>query len=490
VNDDVEIRLHDKQEEFLASEADIAIGGGAAGGGKTYALLLEPLRHFQTNKFNSVMLRRTYPEITKTGGVWDYANELYPMFGGVPNAGKLEYRFAKSKIGFGHLTNEQSLSNWKSAQVALLMFDQLETFTERQFFYMLSRNRSVCSVNSYLRATANPEPNWLAKFLDWWIAPDGYADMERAGKIRAFVRGDNGEMYWADTKQELREQFPDKDPKTVTFVPFTIYDNPILTAKDPGYLASLQALPLVDRERLLGDPIRGGNWKIREAEGKLFNREWYKIVDAVPNGGVDCRFWDLAATEAKFKGSDPDYTASVKMRFVDGKFYVLDMTAQRISPTDTDRAIANLARQDLYEASKMGTRYVVRWEREGGASGKRDSLYIAGLLIGFDARGVAPSGDKISRAKPFAAQSEAGNVYLLAGSWNDEWINHMHSQPDMKHDDIMDATSGAFNELASPYTVTSEELERYKKGVIRAESVPADLLEYSEKSGVKLPVDR
>jgi predicted phage terminase large subunit-like protein len=69
-------------------------------------------------------------------------------------------------------------------------------------------------------------------------------------------------------------------------------------------------------------------------------------------------------------------------------------------------------------------------------------------LAGYDCAGVRPEGDKIVRAKPFAAQAEAGNVKLLRGAWNNRWLNHMHGQPDIAHDDEMDAASGAFNEIA------------------------------------------
>ena len=206
---EIEYRLQPKQEEFLSNSADIVIGGGSAGGGKTYGLVFEPLRHIAVNDFEAVFLRRSYPELIKPGGAWDEAIKLYPPLGGEPNVGRLEFKFDKLRISFGHIQNETALDNWKSAQIALLLIDQLETFTERMLFYMLSRNRTVCGVKPYVRATCNPEPGWLADLLAWWIADDGYANMDRAGKTRAFVRL-NDTMYWADTKEELIEQYPDE----------------------------------------------------------------------------------------------------------------------------------------------------------------------------------------------------------------------------------------------------------------------------------------
>jgi predicted phage terminase large subunit-like protein len=76
-------------------------------------------------------------------------------------------------------------------------------------------------------------------------------------------------------------------------------------------------------------------------------------------------------------------------------------------------------------------------------------VHIVSLLAGFDGVGIPPQGDKITRAKALAAQSLAGNVKLLRGDWNETWLNHMHGQPDLPHDDIMDASSGAFNVLVT-----------------------------------------
>jgi predicted phage terminase large subunit-like protein len=68
-------------------------------------------------------------------------------------------------------------------------------------------------------------------------------------------------------------------------------------------------------------------------------------------------------------------------------------------------------------------------------------------MQGYDIKGIPPQGDKIARAKPLAAQAFAGNVKLLRGAWNERWLNHMHGQPDLDHDDEMDAASGCYNEL-------------------------------------------
>lgn len=175
--------------------------------------------------------------------------------------------------------------------------------------------------------------------------------------------------------------------------------------------------------------------------GGIFERGWFGLVDVAPVGGRDVRFWDFAATEAKLRG-DPDYTAGVKMRYVTGRWFVLDVVHVQANPADVDRIVVNTAAQD-------GRACAIRWEAEGGASGKRDSRHLATMLAGYDAQGVRPQGDKVLRAKPFAAQVKAENVKLVAGRWTANYLDELASFPYGSHDDQVDATSGAFGELVT-----------------------------------------
>lgn len=270
-----EIRPHKgPQSAFLGSRADIAIYGGGAGGGKTFAIELEPLRHVHNPAFECVILRRTSPEILKAGGLWDESQNIYPAAGGTPKISDLSWKFASgARISFGHIEHETDLLRWHGSQIALICFDELTTFTEKQFWYMLSRNRSTCGIKPYIRATCNPDGgSWVAELIAWWIDQDtGFPIHERSGQIRWFIRL-NSRMIWADDPDELRAEHPGCEPKSLTFIPASLADNPTLMAKDPGYRANLMALAKHDQERLLG-----GNWKSRPVRGE-FPEEWFQDV--------------------------------------------------------------------------------------------------------------------------------------------------------------------------------------------------------------------
>lgn len=453
------------QTVALASPADIVVFGGAAGGGKTYALLLEPLRHVGTKGFGAVIFRRTYAQVAQQGGLWDETFNIYPYVNGMHHRGSLSWSWPSgAQVRFGHLNLEATKYDYQGAQIALMGFDELTHFSESQFFYMLSRNRSICGVRPYVRCTCNPDADsWVARVLDWWIDPEtGYPIPERSGKVRWFVR-DGDELLWGDDPARLEADvgIPDLKAKSLCFVPSRVYDNRVLMARDPGYIANLMALPLVERERLLG-----GNWKIRVTAGRLFNRAWFEIVqpEQVPLGGVAVRFADFAATARGMTRSDPDYTAAVKVYYVNKTWYIADVVAGQWAAMEAERTVQALARQDAVIEAAAYRQFMYRWEEEPGAAALRDTARQVYDMRGLDAGGLSVNGkgDKVTRAKPFAAQCEAGNVKLVAGPWNEMWLSHMHHQPEAPHDDVMDATVGGWlMTMSGNVSIETDSVEMY-----------------------------
>ena len=188
------------QEQFLFSEADIVIFGGAAFGGKTWALLMESLRNVDDPRYNGVIFRRVGEQIKAGGGLWDTAGQMFPPMGGAPKEHKNTFEFSSGAyVKFSHLQYESDKLNHQGAQYVFLGFDELTHFSFGQFFYLLTRNRppSGYSGPCYCRATTNPDADsWVRKLMDWWIDPDlGYAIPERSGVLQWFSRqGD--EIIW------------------------------------------------------------------------------------------------------------------------------------------------------------------------------------------------------------------------------------------------------------------------------------------------------
>ncbi|PWJ88386.1 putative phage terminase large subunit-like protein [Mesorhizobium loti] len=427
---------------FLATPADIAILGGAAGGGKSWALLLEPLRHVHNPAFGGVIFRRTTVQVRNEGGLWDESFKLYPLAGADPKEHVLEWKFpAGASMSFAHLEHDKTVLNWQGSQVAYLGFDELTHFSAKQFWYMVSRNRSMSGVRPYIRATCNPDADsWVAEFIAWWIDPEtGRANPERAGILRWFVRiGDA--IIWADSPEDLAQHIDPITntpipPKSVTFIPAKLTDNPALMAADPGYLANLMALPTVERERLLG-----GNWKIRPAAGLYFQRSWCEIVDAVPKVSKWMRAWDLGATP-KTEANDPDWTCGTRVGLLtDGRYIVTDHRRDRRSPSGVETMIKNTASEDGREVD-------ISLPQDPGQAGKAQIATLTKLLAGYRVRSSPETGDKVTRFGGFSAQAEAGNVLVLRGPWNTDWFNELEGFPEGLHDDDADSTSRAFNEL-------------------------------------------
>lgn len=522
------IRPQPKQEEFLASPADLVIYGGAAGGGKTFALLLEECRHSGNPRFNSVIFRRNNTQIFTNGGLWDSAMALLPQVGAKPKkTPKPQFTFPSgAKVVFDHLERYSDCLSYQGSQIPLIAFDELTHFDEDVFWYMFSRIRSDSGVDGYIRATTNPDPDsWVRTFIDWWIGPDGLAIPERSGKIRWFIRI-NGECIWGNSRMELlryqfdgevvrvdkshvdrdelfvldesdskeqtvilpgevgtlyvitgtREffQWDDKEkkyrqliaPKSVTFILSTLQDNKILMRNDPSYLANLQALPLVEQERLLG-----GNWNIRPAAGMYFPRNKANLIDDIPDDVIRwVRAWDLAGTEDKKQNNPEDgpaYTAGVLIgKRKNGRIVIADVINQRLNSSDVRSTVLNTAKADKAAyRSKMR----IRMNQDPGQAGKDQAEQYIKLLSGFSVNIERESGSKETRAEPLSAQWINGNVDVLNAPWTAAYLAQCDGFPDRRYKDQVDASSTGFLELEK-MTTSSAPPKENNSGLAMKES--------------------
>jgi hypothetical protein len=301
------------QLKALSSKADIVIGGGAAGTGKTYTLLLEYLRHIDKEDWGGVIFRRTSPQIRNEGGLWDTSMNIYPHVGAEPKESFLEWAFPSgAKLKFSHLEHEKNVLDWQGSQIPFIGFDELTHFSESMFFYLLSRNRSVCGVKPYVRATCNPDPeSWVAKLIEWWIDQDtGFPIPERNGVIRYFTR-DGHNYIWGDTEEEVIEKAwyfleaivgkSEIDPrefiKSITFVSGTVYENKELLSANPSYLANLVAQYEQTQSQLLK-----GNWKVVVSENDIY--DYYSFVGCFENAYSVASSDKYITADIALKGSD------------------------------------------------------------------------------------------------------------------------------------------------------------------------------------------
>lgn len=388
------------------------------------------------------------------GGLYDASQKIYSKIPGarcVKNPRPKWIFPSGAEISFAHLEYDKDVYSFQGSEITLIEFDEATHFTEAQFWYMISRNRSTCGVRPYVRMSCNPDPDctWLIKMIEWYIDWNtGYAIPERSGKIRWFIRRD-GVLTWAETKEELYELFDlrtpeeQQEPKSFSFVVSSLFDNQVLMKTDPGYLANLKSLPLVQQEQLLY-----GNWKIHEASGLFFKRSQVEIIDTLPKDVKQwVRAWDLAAT-AK---DDADATASVLLgKRKDGTYVVANVTNNRMNASDVRNYVLNTAKIDKAEYKKVK----IRLSQDPGQAGKEQSESYVKMLAGFSVVTKRESGDKLTRAEPVAAQWQHGNVQVLAASWNDMFFNQLEQFGDdtCLHDDMVDALSNAFNELESAKT--------------------------------------
>jgi predicted phage terminase large subunit-like protein len=180
-------------------------------------------------------------------------------------------------------------------------------------------------------------------------------------------------------------------------------------------------------------------------EGGLFKRHWFEIVDAAPATQRRVRSWDLAASEKKVTSSDPDYTVGLLMSLCDGVYYIEDVRRDRLSPHGVELMITNTAKQD-------GKGVRIRFPQDPAQAGKFQVRYYVTQLAGWMLHIEQETGDKVTRADPFSSQAEVGNVKLVKGAWNEDFLSEIAIFPGGAHDDQVDAATGAFRALTSGTT--------------------------------------
>jgi len=416
------------QSQFLASPAFETLYGGAAGGGNSDALLAEALRQVTNPAYRGVIFRRTFPQLEQAGGLIDRSKEIYPALDGDYSETRHRWTFPSGAMDdFGHMQRDSDRLKYQGAQYAYIAFNELTHFSKKQYLYLFSRCRTPTGtgLRCYIRAATNrggPGHEWVKRRWGAWLDKK-HPHPAAAGELRYYANIDNMDTEVPPDHPEARSR---------TFIPAFVHDNPYLAGTD--YERNLKTLALVERERLLC-----GNWDIMPGRGLVFKREWFDIVPAAPSQVAQrVRFWDLAATKKEQRSDDPDYTVGLRMsRTREGVYYIEHVIRLRARWAGVKRVMRQTAETD-------GRAVQIGVEQEPGAAGKALVSEIVRHLAGYAVRGYPARGDKLTRANPWAAQAEAGNVKLVRGAWIEPFLDEVEAFPDGAHDDQVDGGSGAF----------------------------------------------
>ncbi len=236
----------DKQSRFHHSKAQYRLYGGAAGGGKSEALLFEAVRQCLEHDGNrGLLLRRTFPELERSliqRALEKLPRELYHY-----NGSKHTMQFEnKSVLEFGYTESDQDVARYWSAEYGFIGFDELTHFTEYQWRYLKARCRSVIP----------------------GVKPNMFGATNPGNRGHGWVK-----RLWLQKELSPEEKVAGETAADYEFIPAKVRDNPYLLANDPGYLNRLASLPpAMSRAMLEGD------WDL--FEGQVFT-EFRKDIHVI-----------------------------------------------------------------------------------------------------------------------------------------------------------------------------------------------------------------
>lgn len=400
-----------RQYAFVSYTGKEAFYGGAAGGGKSWALLMAALQFVDVPGYHALILRRTLAELKMPGALIEIAKQWLSGTDAKWNANDRQWTFPSgATLSFGYIGTEGAETRYQSANFSFIGFDEVTAFTEDVYTYMFVRCR---------RGLAAPLGH----------SPDGLGVNDVPLRVRAASNPGGDGHEW------VKSRFIDADSRRAPFFPSALTDNPHMDVD--AYLEMFAAMSdPVTRQRMLD-----GDWDV-EVEGTRFARGWFRPIDSVPLGAIRSgRHWDLAATEVGPASRDPDYTVGTLIhRYRDGTYAIADVIRGRWSSAKVEQHVAAAAERD-------GRGVAVGIEQEPGSSGKALVAHFKrNVLAGYAVHGILPTGDKFTRAGPVAAAAENGLVSIMRAAWLPAWLSEigLFSEAYRGHDDQVDSLSGAF----------------------------------------------
>jgi hypothetical protein len=382
------------QTEFLACPAFEVGYGGAAGGGKSDALLVGALRHVHIPQYRAVLFRRTYPELQ--GSLIERSMAYYPVLGGTYNEAKKTWTFPSgAKVVFSHMQHESDVTAHLSMEYQYIAFDEASTFTEKQYKFLISRCRSSTGIPTRVRWGSNPpddSEHWLIKRFGPWIDT-------RATYVGPRAR--DGEILHVTVDDEGQERYVPKgtrDAFSRAFFQARLTDNPTLMRNDPGYALRIRQMGQEAIQQFLH-----GNWFVSRVEGALWTKEDFDATRAIkpPEDlvqivvAVDPAVTDTAASD--------EHGIMVGGRCMSGHVWVWEDNSLRGSPEKWGRA--------AIDSYRRHTANVIVGEVNNG--GDLVKANIANLDPSVPFQEVRASRGKAKRAEPVVTLMRRGMVHIV-----------------------------------------------------------------------------
>lgn len=290
------------------------------------------------------------------------------------------------------------------------------------------------------------------KYKDWYRSvfatreePDGaviivntrWHEDDVSGWLLEQEKDEDGEPeHWHIVNMPAIAEEPHKFPDTCTVEP---------DEREIGEALCPERYPLDILQRLrkrIGEYFFSALFQQRPQplDGDLFKRSDFKIVQARPSTVWRVRYWDKAASISK----GAKYSAGVRLAVTDdGRVVIEDVVRGQWRTADRRQVMLQTAQLDRQSVGEV----IAYIEQEPGSSGLDSVQDEIRLLMGFAVYADRPTGDKDTRMRPLSGQAQIGNVYLVAGNWNEDFVTELCALPKGRYRDQADAASGAFNRL-------------------------------------------
>ena len=400
------------QAAFLSISAEEKFFGGSTGPGKSTTLMMAVALAVEIPGISCLMLRRTYGDLQRRGGLLDTAHKWWGATAAHYNSEMHRWEFPNgSTIEFGYLESDRDVYRYQGAEYQLIAIDELTQFVEWQYLELFARLRRLA----------------------------GFAFMP--SMLSASNPGNTGHQWVR--RRFVRPGSPDRP-----YLPARMHDNPYLDTEQ--YLKMLSKLPPVRQQQFIN-----GDWDAAIGGG-MFDVTQLVLEPVLPRNNWTAfgRGWDLAATEPTDSNPNPDWTAGVRMGLhADGSVWILNVVRMRARPNQVKQAVLSQAGRDHQHTQ-------IFMEQEPGASGKTVIEAYTQALRGYDFQGVITGGaNKVTRAVPLAQYVGAGNVHVLDTTWTEDFLTEMEQFPISEKKDQVDAAALVFNGLTVGFGEAYEEAD-------------------------------